>query len=200
MGTAAAPPLPVEPPPMNDWHEEIRYDVLLHFPEVRDLIAHHAGMAKKSMTGEQFLEICETLMQSVAPGSLKAAVSIALPITTRLGIKTGKNRTELLPNPTGKVIVGTLCSLARHGWEMVKVHQDPNGCVLEAKLPSDIWSLAGELVVSVQRCELGTTVEAAAKIPGQLYDWGKCKKCLDELFADLPALADHPVLPVRKAG
>jgi hypothetical protein len=200
---ATPPPLPVEQPsePLpHDWHDEVRYSVLMHFPEVRDRIAHHAGLARKKMTGEQFIELYDKLLGSITHGSLSTVVSIAKPLSSWLGIKTGKNRTELLTLPVGKVIVAGLCSLARHGWEMQKVHQGEDGCVLEATLPSDLWSLAGEVIVSVKRCDLGTVVEAAAKISGQKYDWGKCQKCLDELFADLLTLADQPSSSVRKAA
>jgi hypothetical protein len=83
---------------------------------------------------------------------------------------------------------------------MQKVHQGEDGCVIEATLPSDIWSLAGELIVSIHRCPPGTQVEAEAKIAGQLYDWGKCQKCLDGLFADMPGLVDGKPDTSRDAG
>jgi hypothetical protein len=198
--TQAVVPAAEAVPQTTDWHQEIRYNVLLHFPEVRDLIAHHAGLVRKGMTGEQFMELCDKLFKPITHGSLSTVVSIATPLTSRMGIRTGKQRTEVLPIPTGKAIVAALCSLARHGWEMQKVHQGEDGCVLEATLPSDLWSLAGGLVLSIHQSGTGSRVEAEAKIPGQLYDWGKCQKCLNELFADLPILADQKVPVVRKAA
>jgi hypothetical protein len=187
-------------PATPDWHDEVRYNILLHFPEVRDLIAHHAGMARKRMTGEQFLELCDKLFKPIAYGSLSTVVSIAAPLYSRMGIRTGKKRGEVVPFPTGKILVAALCSLARHGWEMQKVHQGEDGCVIEATLPSDIWSFPGELIVSIHRCPPGTQVDAEGKIAGQLYDWGKCQKCLDCLFADLPGLVDEKPDTRRDAG
>ncbi len=61
--------------------------------------------------------------------------------------------------------------------------------MFEAKLPSDLWALEGQVVVTVERAGPGTRVEAATKIPGQLYDWGKSTRCLAKLFADLHAPA-----------
>jgi len=52
-------------------------------------------------------------------------------------------------------------------------------------------------MVSVNRTGSGTLVEAAATVPGQLYDRGKCKRCLDELFADLGTV---PPILKRNAG
>jgi hypothetical protein len=54
------------------------------------------------------------------------------------------------------------------------------------------------VVVSVRRAApAGTLVEAATNVPGQLYDWGKSQRCLDELFAEVAA---DPTLVKRDAG
>ena len=60
-----------------------------------------------------------------------------------------------------------------------------DGCVFEAVLPSDPMSLEGDLTVSVRRQGAGTEVAAATKIAGQMFDWGKSRRCLDVFFADL---------------
>jgi hypothetical protein len=177
---------PVSP---RDWEEEGRYQVLLHFPEVRALLAQHAAQSRKGISGEQFLEFCDMAFVPLVGVSLSTVASLVVPIYSRLGIRTGKSRREVLPAPIGKTLVGALCSLARHGRPLKQVHQGEDGCVLEAVLPSDLWSWEGELVVAVQRDRAGTQVEAATKIPGQLFDWGKSKKCLNQLFEDLAALS-----------
>jgi hypothetical protein len=120
--------------------------------------------------------------------SLSTVASIAVPIYVRLGVRTGKQRSELIGRPTGKVLVAALCSLARYGRSLKQVHQGEDGCVLEAVLPSDMWSWEGELIISIRRDRGGSQVEAATKIPGQLYDWGKSKQCLNQLFEDLKSL------------
>jgi hypothetical protein len=193
---ATAAPQPVDDgrpkPPQrivrHDWEHEIRYDVLLHFTEVRDLIAQHAAQCRKAMTGEQFLSLCDTAFKPLTGVSLSTVVSIAAPIYSRLGIRTGKAHAEVVARPAGKALVAAICSLARHGRKLKEVHQAQDGCVLEATLPSDLWSLGGELVVSVRRHGPGTLVEGTTKIPGQLYDWGKSKQCLQQLFDDVKML------------
>lgn len=193
------PPLPqdwqdergAQPPvPSHDWKDEIRYDVLLHFPKVRDLIARHAAQAREGTSAEDFLKFCDKALAPLMDVSLSTVVSIALPIYTRIGIKTGKTRKEVLPGRAGKILVAALCSLARYGRQLKQVHQGEDGCVLEAVLPSDMWSSQGELVVSIRRQRTETHVEAATKIPGQLFDWGKSKQCLNQLFEDLESLLD----------
>src|SRR5205085_9971905 len=120
------------------------------------------------------------------PGlSLSKVASIAVPIYARMGIQTGKNRTDLIRRPSGKTLIAGICSLARYGRALKNVHQGEDGCVLEATLPSDVWSFEGQLMISVRRDREGSQVEAATKIPGQIFDWGKSKQCLNQLFDDL---------------
>jgi hypothetical protein len=186
-------PAPQGPPPLaiaaDDWHDEVRYNVLLHFEEVRDLLARYSDQASKGISGEAFMEIYDRIMKPLTGVSMTTVMAIAKPIYTRLGIQTGKRREETLPLPAGKTLVAALCSMARHGWTIKHVHQAEDGCILEASLPSDLRSLEGELVITVRREHTRTHVDAVTKIPGQRYDWGKSAKCLNELFDDLVKLA-----------
>jgi hypothetical protein len=162
----------------------VRYAVLLHFPEVLDRLAAIPECPKR-MTAEEWMGLCDKAFKPLHGVSLKTVASIAGPINAKLGIKTGKSRTEVLAGPTGEVLVQILCALARHGMPLVKVHQGESGCVFEARLPSDLWAAEGRVVVTVERRGEGTRVEAATNIPGQLYDWGKSTRCLERLFGDL---------------
>lgn len=170
-----------------DWHHEVRYEVLLNFPEVRERIASAAAQAKKAMTGEQWLELFDKAYVPLVGVSLSTVASICSPIYAKMGIQTGKQRSQLLAIPSGTVIVNSLCSLARNNRALKTVHPASDGCVIEATLPSDIWSFAGDLLITVHQQPGATQVDAATKIPGQLYDWGKSSKCLDQLFGDLSA-------------
>ena len=175
--------------PVGDWRNEVRYAVLLYFPEVRNRLAAVPEHAK-SMTSEEWLGLCDAAFKPLAGGiSVKTVTAIVTPIYARMGIKTGKSRTEVLAEPPGQVMVEVLCAFARNGLPLGKVHQGEAGCVFEAKLPSDFWSFEGQVVVSVERVSNGTKVEAATTIPGQLYDWGKSARCLEHLFGEFCAKA-----------
>jgi hypothetical protein len=56
-------------------------------------------------------------------------------------------------------------------------------------MPSDMWSLKGDLVVAVRAEGNLTLVEAGLTIPGQVYDWGKSQRALNQLFSDLTQLS-----------
>lgn len=172
----------------GNWREETRYEALLRVPEVRERIDRHAAMAGKRFSAEEFLAICDKLVPLGVPMGKLAAPAQSL--GARLGIKTGKQRSEALDAPPGAVIVAVLRSFAQRGWPLRQTQQFDNGCRLEAAIPSDLRALEGFLQVDIRQEGPQTRVDATATIPGQWVDWGKCKACLATLFDDLKAWDD----------
>ncbi len=170
-----------------DWDREVKLETILRYPGVRDEIESNARQARKRLTGEQFLALADKLLPLGVP--LEGLVSVVQPFYERLGIKTGKTRSRPIAAPVGQVIVRTLCSLARHGQALQGVTQAVDGCLLEATLPSDVFSLQGKLLVTVRRSGVEAEVCGATHIGGQLFDWGKSNRCLDTLFTDLTRAA-----------
>jgi hypothetical protein len=147
-------------------------------------------MCKTKFSGEQFLECCDKVLTPLTGGvPLTLIASIAQPISERLGLKMSKTQSERLAEPPGKVIVALLCSLARNGQKLGQVDQAANGCTIHAAMPSDMWSLKGDLIVEVRAEGTTTNVEAGLTIPGQVYDWGKSQRALRQLFDDLAQLS-----------
>lgn len=173
-----------------DWTTVVHYETLIGLPAVRDRLARAAANAAQCLSGEDFLAVCDKVLSPLTAGvPLSTIATLVQPVSERLGIKTGKQRSERLTLPTGLVIVGVLCSFAEHGQRLQQVHQAPDGCSLRASLPSDIWSLRGSLVVEIHRDRGMTRLDAVTVIPGQWFDWGKSRRCLEQLFDDLPRLA-----------
>ena len=80
-----------------------------------------------------------------------------------------------------------LCALARDGHKVQDVHQASDGCMLICEIPSDMFSLAGQLLVTIHREPEGASVHADRRIEGQLFDWGKSNACLNRLFNGIGA-------------
>lgn len=169
----------------SDWEEEFRYKVLLHYPEVRDMIARYSAQAQKGFTAEEFLKICDLAYKPLVGLSLSTVASIALPLNRKLGFKTGKSRIEHFSSPIGHLLVSSVCSMARRSQTLKQVHQGENGCVFEAQLPSAVWAMDGEIMITVEHAAPKTKVEAITRIHGQLFDWGLSTRVLDQLFEDL---------------
>lgn len=168
---------------MPDWDREVHYETILKFPGVRDTIERYSRQAPKRMTGEQFLALADKLVPLGVP--LEGLAALVQPLYARLGIKTGKVRAQQVQAPAGRVLVRALCSLAHHGQSLRGVTQAADGCLLNATLPSDFFSLEGDLLVSVRRNGSQAEVSGATCISGQFFDWGKSNRCLDQLFSDL---------------
>ncbi len=163
--------------------EDPDYAAVVVIPSVRDLLGAEAAAADHPMSGEEFLAKCEKVLPQAVP--LGPLVEVIVPIYAQLGIKTGRTEKRLVPLPAGVVLAGVLLSLARHGNDITRVEQAEDGCVVHAKLKSTMWHHKGDLVVAVTREGSGAAIEAATKIPGQLFDWGKSKIRLQTLFEDV---------------
>jgi len=167
----------------DDWENEVRYDVLMQRPEVREMLARQAAAAPKRASAEDFLAGADKWLKLPVP--LAVVSDIMQPLYARLGVRTGKVRRESLPLPPGRVLVNVMATMARHGYHPTTVQQARDGCSIEALVPSDLRSFEGSLLVTVSRAAGGTNVEAATTIKGQLFDWGKSRAILDEFFNDL---------------
>ena len=167
----------------TDWEHDWRYQNIVRVEAVRAVIANHAAHAPKGISGEAVLALYDKIMQSPVP--LESLAGIVQPLYESWGIRTGKERTELIETPIGRAIARTLCSLAKHGQTFDSAEQRDSGCVLTAELPSSACALKGKLTVCLLRRKAGTQVAATTYIPGQMYDWGKSRRCLEHLFHDL---------------
>lgn len=194
LGTAPQDtPSVIEPPPVIDWATEVRYELLMRDPQVREAINQHARLAPKRMSAEQFLALADKLIPQ--PVSMEGVATLAQPLWAKLGMRTGKELAGHVDAPVARVIVRALCSLARRGQPMRNVSQGERGCSLEAELPSDVFSMAGSLHVTLWRTDRGTGVSANTNIDGQWTDWGKSRRCLEQLLTDLQQLN-----PIRTAA
>jgi hypothetical protein len=55
-------------------------------------------------------------------------------------------------------------------------------CLIQAVLPSSIWSWKGRMLIAIRSLERDTDVEAATKIKCQLFDWGRSRRAVRALF------------------
>jgi hypothetical protein len=186
-GAKLAPPEPVESVHSIDWSNTIEYETLLAIPEVRRRMRESAAHLKRRMTGEEFLDLCDKLTGKAAVIPMATIAHWAQSLHTKLGIKTGKSASRFIAQPAGEVLVALLCSLAGHGREVRQAQQTQDGCVITAALPSDLFALEGDLIVAVSRRPGGAQVDAHTDIKGQMFDCGKSRRCLEELFAELQA-------------
>lgn len=181
---AGASPAAAPPAPAVAWDpNEPSYAAVVALPGVRELLAAEADAADNPMTAEEFLATCQKVLPQPVP--LVPLYEIVGPLYGRLGIKTGRTEKRSVALPAGVALAGVLASLARHGNDIRRVEQATDGCVVHAELSSSMWHGKGDIVVTVEQEGAGSSVEAATKIPGQVFDWGRSKVRLEALFEDL---------------
>jgi hypothetical protein len=171
-------PVPISPSVREEWQNDIDYEKLISNPAVRDLLAKQKPAAVR-MTGEEFAESFGKIVKS--PVSLGPVMAIMHDFSARF-VHTGKTRSEHYRRPVGRVIVSALCALAKGGYKVQGVSQASDGCMMICEIPSDMFSFAGQLLVTIQREPEGASVHANTRIEGQLFDWGKSNRCLNQLF------------------
>ena len=170
-------------PPTGNWVDEIVYDRILQHPQVRDRIAKAALLCEKKMTGEEMLALFDKVVTTGV--SFEKLTEVLVPVFDRMGLRTGKRAETSLNAPAGRALLATLCTFARQGYAMKNVDQLDDGCLLTATIPSTMWTYRGDLMVGLTQLDGSIQIQAATKIPGQLIDWGKSKRVLDELFGEI---------------
>lgn len=194
--TAIAPALtPAMPPAVEaaitpqvaaiPWQSEIRYAELLKVPHIRDTLAKLTMEAEPGMSATDILNVFDSAFKPMGPISMSKIAPVLQSMYGKWGINTGKQRQEVLATPPGVVIFNLLCALTKRGQKIREVTQGEDGCILQAVIPSSLWTMEGKLLVTVSKVPQGTQVEAATRISGQMYDWGMSNRLLDELFRGL---------------
>jgi len=166
-----------------DWEQDARYENIIRVEMVRRVIAHHAANAPKGVSGEAILALYDKVMSSPIP--LESLAGVLQPLYESWGIRTGKERGGWIAAPIGRAIARTLCSFAKHSQTFQTAEQHDAGCILTAELPSSVCALKGKLTISLLRREQQTYISATTAIPGQLYDWGKSNRCLEQFFNEV---------------
>jgi hypothetical protein len=170
-------------------HEDVvadytSYKQVMADPKCQEMIASHAAKAKgECLSAAEFLNIAQTIMPVSIP--LETVGKVGSKLGAALGIKTTQARQMHLPYSFGYVLLGTICTLARHSMKIQSVSETPQSCTVEAVLPSSMWAWQGTIRLAVVSDETGTKLIAETKVPGQLYDWGKSKRTIETLLSEI---------------
>lgn len=168
----------------SGWQDEINCERLYSYPNVRSYLESQRR-TNNYMSADDFYKQYGKIMKSTfgTPSSLGVDVGRALAqrLVRQLGIKTGKERTEGIYLPCGKVLVAILAHLVHEGIELEAVEQFSEGCLLTCTVPSSLATERGEMEIGVGRQGSNTLVVAGVTF-GQVFDWGRANKIIDKLF------------------
>jgi len=138
------------------------------------------------MSAEEFLEHYDTVVMGGVfglPGGISSlGADLGHALAARLHIKTGKEREVTIQRPCGKVLVAILSHLVRENIELDSTEQFSEACLLTCTIPSSISTYKGDLKIGVGRRGSSTVVVASATFSGQMFDWGRANRILNDLF------------------
>jgi hypothetical protein len=171
-----------------DWRESFDYERIIQVSEVRRRMEQAKESSRRKVSSSKLLGLVDAAAAPLMGGlSSVALAKIAQPLAARIGLKTGKDRQELVTLPPGEALANLAVSMASVEHTIVRVDFDRDQCQIEATLPADLRAMESRLTIELRRAERGTLAAASAMIEGQWYDWGKCQSNLDYLFTALRA-------------
>jgi hypothetical protein len=162
---------------IRDW---VTYRQVADDPRCQEILKWAAADATTQMSGEQFLDsVAKAVKVPLPAGAMGAAFGRAY---GAIGIKTGKSASRRVAQPFGYVLLATLCYLAANSMPVADIADGERHCLIQAVLPSSMWSWKGRFLIAVRGDDGGTDVEGATRIQGQLFDWGRSRRALQGLF------------------
>lgn len=107
----------------------------------------------------------------------------------RGGWRSFKSVEKIYPNKYTSVATCLAIALWNSKRELIALYNMPQGAVIEAKLAFDFWSWPGRLRFGIfDQAGSITRLMATSEVKGQLYDWGKGRRALEQTFGEIERL------------
>jgi hypothetical protein len=108
---------------------------------------------------------------------------------SRGGWRSFKSVEKIYPNEYASVATCLAIALWNLKRELIALYNMPQGAVIEAKLAFDFWSWPGRLRFGIfDQAGSITRLIATSEVKGQLYDWGKGRRALEQAFGETEGL------------
>ena len=161
-------------------------------PAIRDILtredleglAHDAGMSDA--------DLAKMLgpLSGLAGGALQMAMSAGEAFWSGRGLKTVKSASFELAVSYPVAVRALVFALTGLGREIKAAFDTAEGAYFETDLPGDIFSRGGTLQFDViERGAAAVELVGASEIKGQIFDWGKGKRALNDVFEKTQAFA-----------
>ena len=120
---------------------------------------------------------------SATPEVFTPLLKMSDALWSNLGIRGSKRFSQEFPAAYSQVAARFLQALAHHNCSVTALWDTATGCFIEAKQPADVLSLRGTLGADVIAVSPNLVrVEVAAETCGQIFDWGKGRRLVDQVF------------------
>ena len=85
----------------------------------------------------------------------------------------------------GGVPLAAMKDIAIRSQPIVDISEAGDGCIINSKMASSVWSWEGNMIITLESREEGTLLKGTITVPGQAFDWGRSKRVLQNLIDDV---------------
>lgn len=120
---------------------------------------------------------------SGTPDLFTPLLKVSDALWSNLGVQGTKRFCQEFQGAYPQVAARLIQALTHHRCSITALGDTATGCFIEAKQPADVFSLRGTLAADVIAVspEL-VRVEVASETKGQLFDWGKGRRLIEQIF------------------
>lgn len=120
---------------------------------------------------------------TATPDLLTPIIKISDALWSNLGVRGQKRYSQEFHDAYPPVAARFLQALGHHDCPITALGDTATGCFVEAKQPSDVFSLRGVLAADVIAVSPRLVrIEVAAETKGQIFDWGQDRRLIDQIF------------------
>lgn len=154
-------------------------------PSIRDIVAGQANYSPAGGMSEKDIADLLAPLAKLSSGNYYLAMKAGEALGKAMGIKSTRQLQKIFLAPYQYTDVVLACVLAvRHlQREIVSLYDTPGGSIIELKTPTDLLSYGAMLTIEFSdESPSRIVVSAESEIRGQMFDWGKGKRVLEEIF------------------
>jgi len=175
-----SPPKQVSQPPRQESQVNAQQR-----PAIREIVSGQASYTPAAGISEKEMADLLAPLANLSSGNFYLAMKAGEALGKAMGIKSTRQLQKIFPARYQYTSVVLACVLAlRHLQdEIVSLYDTPRGSIIELKMPTDLWSFGGMLTIEfIDEGPSGIVVNGESEIKGQVFDWGKGKRTLEEIF------------------
>lgn len=163
---------------IESWRSSSNFKEIAKHPEVLNLIEKQSKKSNSKITHENLINTFDLVFGTITGVPIGFLMEVLVPITKRLGLKTGKSLTVEYPESIQEIFVKSLCSMYKNQYTLEEFHEANDGVILIGKIKANMQTFGGNLIITLKRDDEKVIANFQAVIKGQLIDWGKSKSVL----------------------
>lgn len=155
-------------------------------PRIREILRPEElkGMASDAgMPPDQIAKLLAPL-SGLPSGALHVSMEAGNALGRSLGFKSSKSAETMFESDYPAAVRALVFALTGHKYALTTAFDTPHGAYFEAQLPGDLFAPGGTLQLDLAEADTGwIRLAGTSEVRGQLFDWGKGKRALNDVLS-----------------